>query len=232
MNTSENPGRVAGSLYLLLLVAPLRMIYIPKTLFVHGDATTTASNIAAHETLFRLGMVSELFSAVALIFLVLAFYRLFSGVNRTHAVLLGILGGVLPAGINFVNVVNDAAALILVRGADFLTVFDKPQRDALAMLFLRLHGQQTIAAEILWGLWLLPMALLVYRSGFLPKFIGVWLAINGIAYLATSFAGLLWPQYESMVSSVTFPALFGELVLMGWLVIKGVPKQALAAPIA
>lgn len=232
MNVSDNPGRVAGMLYLLLLVAPLRMIYIPKTLFVHGDAATTASNIVAHETLFRLGIVSELFSAVVLIFLVLAFYRLFAGVNRTHAVLLAVLGGVMPAGINFVNVVNDAAVLILVRGADFLAVFDKPQRDALAMLFLRLHGQQTIAAEILWGLWLLPMALLVYRSGFLPKFIGVWLAINGIGYLATSLAGLLWPQYESLVANVTFPALFGELVLMVWLVIKGVPKQALAAPIA
>lgn len=230
MNWTKNPGRVVGVLYLLLLAAPLRLIYIPKTLIVRSDATATADNIVAHETLFRLGMVSELFTAVVLIFLVLAFYRLFAGVNRTHAVLLAILGGVMPAGINFVNVVNDAAALILVRGADFLTVFDKPQRDALAMLFLRLHGQHTIAAEILWGLWLLPMALLVYRSGFLPKFIGVWLAINGIAYLATSFAGLLWPQYESMVASVTFPALFGELVLMGWLVIKGVPKQALAAP--
>lgn len=232
MNWTNNPGRVAGFLYLLLLGAPLRLIYIPNTLFVRGDATATANNIAAHETLFRFGIASELFTAVALIFLVLAFYRLFEGVNRTHAVLVVILGGVMPALINFVNVVNDAAALILVRGADFLTVFDKPQRDALAMLFLRLHGQQTIAAEILWGLWLLPLALLVYRSRFLPRFIGVWLVVNGLAYLATSLAGLLLPHYQSMVANVTFPALFGELALMLWLVIKGVPKQALAAPVA
>jgi hypothetical protein len=230
MNWTKNPGRVAGFLYLLLLAAPLRLIYIPNTLFVRGDATATANNIAAHETLFRFGIASELFTAVALILLVLAFYRLFEGVNRTHAVLVVILGGVMPALINFVNVVNDAAALILVLGADFLTVFDKPQRDALAMLFLRLHGQQTTAAEILWGLWLLPLALLVYRSRFLPKFIGVWLIINGLAYLATSFAGLLWPHYESMVANVTLPALFGELALMLWLIVKGVPKRALAAP--
>lgn len=230
MNWTQNPGRVVGVLYLLLLAAPLRLIYIPNTLFVRGNATATADNIVAHETLFRLGMLSELFTGVVLIFLVLAFYRLFAGVNRTHALLLAILGGLLPAGINFVNVVNDGAALILARGADFLTVFDKPQRDALAMLFLRLHGQQTVAAEILWGLWLLPMALLVYRSGFLPKFIGIWLTFNGLAYLATSFAGLLAPQYESLVGNLTFPALFGELVLMVWLVVKGVPQQALAPP--
>lgn len=229
MNWTKNPGRVAGFLYLLLLVAPLRLIYIPNTLFVRGDATATANNILAHETLFRFGMLSELFSAVVLIFLTLAFYRLFKGVSRYHAVLVIILGGVMPAGINFVNVVNDAAALILVRGADFLSVFDKPQRDALAMLFLRLHGQQTVAAEILWGLWLIPLAVLVYRSGFLPRFIGVWLVINGGAYLAMSMAGLLLPQYENLVSSVTFPALFGELALILWLLIKGVDQRAVDA---
>ncbi len=232
MHWTNNPGRVAGFLYLLLLAAPLRLIYIPNTLFVPGDATATAANIAAHETLFRFGMVSELFTAVALIFLVLAFYRLFGGVNRNLAVLVVILGGVMPALINFVNVVNDAAALILVRGADFLAVFDKPQRDALAMLFLRLHGQQTVAAEILWGIWLLPLALLVYRSRFLPRFIGVWLIINGLAYLVTSLTGLVLPHHQSMVANVAFPALFGELALMLWLLIKGVPKQALAAPTA
>lgn len=229
MNWTKNPGRVAGFLYLLLLVAPLRLIYIPNTLFVRGNAAATANNILAHETLFRFGMLSELFCGVVLIFLTLAFYRLFKGVSRYHAVLVILLGGVMPAGINFVNVSNDAAALILVHGADFLSVFDKPQRDALAMLFLRLHGQQTVAAEMLWGLWLIPLAMLVYRSGFFPRFIGVWLVINGCAYLTMSMAGLLLPQYENVVSSITFPALFGELALMLWLSIKGVDQHAVDA---
>jgi hypothetical protein len=80
-----------------------------------------------------------------------------------------ILGGVMPAVIDYVNVLNDAAALMLIRGPDFLSVFEKPQRDALAMLFLRLHGQEILAAEILWGLWLFPLAILVIRSGFLSE---------------------------------------------------------------
>ena len=222
MTATDRNARVAGVLYLLLTVAaPLRLLYIPSTLFVRGDATATAANIAAHESLFRLGIVSELFCGVILIFLVLAFYRLFREVDRTQAVLVVILGGLLPATIDFVGVLNDAAALMLVRGADFLAAFDEPQRDALAMLFLRLHHQQVIAAEILWGLWLFPLAILVLRSGFLPRFLGIWLIVNGCAYLSTSLTGLLWPQYLERVSNVTFPALLGEVALMLWLLILG-----------
>jgi Domain of unknown function (DUF4386) len=227
MNLTRNPGRVAGLLYLLLMAAPLRLIYIPKTVFVSGDAAATADSLLAHETLFRLGMFSEVFTSVALIFLTLAFYRLFKGVSRYNAVLVIILGGVIPACIGFFNVVNDSAALILARGAEYLSVFDKPQRDALAMLFLRLHGQEVVAAQTLWGLWLLPLAALVYRSGFLPRFLGVWLVINGLAYVAMSVTGLLAPQYSFGISGIAFPGLLGELALMLWLIIKGVDQRAL-----
>ena len=232
MSSTRNPGRVAGFLYLLLVVfGPLRLIYIPSKLFVHGNATATAHNIAAHELLFRLGMVSDLVCATILIFLVLALYRLFKGVDQNHAVLVVIFGGVMPAIIYFVNAVSDAGALILVRGADFLAVFDKPQRDALAMLFLNLHDYQNTAAEILWGLWLFPLAILVYRSRFLPRFLGVWLIIAGFAYLAMSFTGFLLPQYEDRVFNLTSPARWGEIVFMLWLLIKGAKPQPLdAAP--
>jgi Domain of unknown function (DUF4386) len=226
MNSTRNPGRVAGFWYLLLtLVGPLRLIYIPSKLFVSGDASATANNIAAHEWLFRFGMVADLIGAVTLIFLVLAFYRLFKGVDQHLAVLVVILGGVMPALIYFVNVVSDAGALMLVKGGDFLSAFDKPQRDALVMLFLRLHDQQNTAAEILWGLWLLPLAILVYRSRFLPRFLGVWLVINGCAYVILSLTGLLVPQYENKVFIGSQPALLGELVLMLWLVLRGAKPE-------
>src|SRR5437588_12787393 len=109
-----------------------------------------------------------------------------------------ILGGVLPSAIDFFNALNDAAAMMLARGADFLSVFDQPQRNALAMLFLRLHDHEDFAAEIFWGLWLIPLAILVYRSGFLPRFLGVWLTINGFGYVALSFTGWLLPQYYAV----------------------------------
>ena len=230
MPSTRNPGRVAGLWYLLLVfVGPIRLIYIPSKLFVHGNAAATASNIASHEWLFRFGIVSNLFNAVILIFLTLALYRLFKGVDLNLAVLMVILGGVMPALLDFVGVVYDAAALTLVRGADFLSVFDKPQRDALAMLFLRLGDHQNTAAEILWGLWLIPLAILTYRSRFLPRFLGVWLAINGFAYVILSLVGELLPQYQNSAFLYSQPALFAEVAFMLWLVIKGATPPAPAA---
>jgi hypothetical protein len=226
MDSTKKKARIAGFLYLLLIVAaPFRLIYIPNTLFVTGNATATANNIAAHELLFRLGIVTDLFCGTILIFLVLALYRLFKGVDQNLAVLMVIVGGVMPATIDFFNVLNDAAALLLVRGADFLSVFQRSQLDALAMLFLRLHSQEIVAAEILWGLWLFPLALLVLRSGFLPRFLGVWLIINGFAYFILSFTGILLPQYQDAVSNIAFPAQLGEVAFMLWLLIMGAKEQ-------
>jgi hypothetical protein len=232
MHPTDKAARVAGALYLLLLFAPLRLIYIPSALFVRGNATATANNIAAHELLFRLGIVGDLFTGTMVIFVVLAFYRLFKEVDQGLAALVVILGGLLVSPIYFLNTLNDAAALLFARGADFLSVFEKPQRDALAVLFLRLHHHGVVVNEIFWGLWLFPLAILVIRSGFLPRFLGFWLIINGFAYVITSFTGLLLPQYENMVSNITFPALLGELVFMLWLVIKGVKVQPVAAAAA
>jgi hypothetical protein len=231
MNSPHNPGRVAGLWYLpLCLLGPLRLMYIPGKLFVLGDAAATVSNIAAHQWLFRFGIVSDLACAVILIFLTLAFYRLFKEVDQNLAVMVVILGGVMPALIDFVGVVSDSAALMIARGAEFLSAFDKPQRDALVMLFLRLRDHQNTAAEILWGLWLLPLGLLVYRSRFLPRFLGVWLVVNGFAYVTMSLTGELVPQYQSQVFTYSQPALFGELAIMFWLVIKGArPRQRHAA---
>jgi hypothetical protein len=125
------------------------------------------------------------------------------------------------------NELNDAAALLLVHGANFLGVFDKPQREALAMLFLRLYDQENFAAEIFWGLWLIPLALLVYRSRFLPRFLGVWLIINGFAYVILSFTGLLFPLYYNGAFNSAFPFLLGEVAFMLWLVIKGARPKPL-----
>ncbi|HKW18172.1 MAG TPA: DUF4386 domain-containing protein [Terriglobales bacterium] len=227
---TKNPGRVAGLLYLMLVVfAPLRLMYIPNKLFVHGNAAATVTNIAAHEWLFRLGIIDMLACSLVLILLTLALYRLFAGVNRDLALLVVIFGGMMPAVIDFVSVVSDFGALLFVRGANFLSVFDKPQRDALAMVFLRLGDYQNVAAEVLWGVWLLPLAVLVYRSRFLPRFLGVWLLVNGFAYIVISFTGTLLPQYQEKVFDLSFPALQGELLLMLWLVVKGAKAEAVNA---
>ena len=158
----------------------------------------------------------------------LALYDLLKGVSRRHASLMVILI-VVSIPIALVNELNSIAALVLVRGAEFLAVFEKPQRDALAMLFLNLHHHGFVVAEIFWGLWLFPLGLLVYRARFLPRFLGVWLAFAGIAWVILSLTGILLPQYQNKVDTYSQPAFIGEIVFMLWLVIKGAPPPALDA---
>jgi hypothetical protein len=195
-------------------------MYVPSKLIVHGNATATASNITSNETLFRLGIAAQLISQAGFIFVALALYELLKGVNRRHASLMVTLV-VVQIPIAFLNELNSIAALLLVRGADFLSIFEKPQRDALAMLFLNLHFHGFVVDEIFWGLWLFPLALLVYRSRFLPRFLGFWLAIDGFAYVILSLTGVVLPQYYDKVFTYSQPAAFGELAFMLWLVIKG-----------
>ena len=221
MSPLDRTARIAGAVYLSMAVtAPFSMMYVPRILIATGDATVTARNVLAHETLFRFGIVGELATAIILILLVMALHRLLSGVNENQArFMVGLV--LVSAAITFVNVVNNIAALTLFRGADFLSVFDKPQREGLAMLFLRLHSQGNFVNEIFWGLWLLPFGLLVIRSGFLPRVLGVLLIVNCFGYLASSLTWLLLPAHGIAVSVATMPALLGELWIMLWLLIKG-----------
>ena len=229
MSSTKNPGRLAGLLYVLFSIPGVfAMVYVPSKLIVHGNAAATANNIAASETLFRLGIAAQLISQAGFIFVALALYDLLKGVNRRYASLMVTLV-VVSIPIAFLNELNSIAALVLVRGADFLSIFEKPQRDALAMLFLNLHFQGLVVDEIFFGLWLLPLALLVYESRLLPRFLGVWLAIDGLAWVILSLTGILWPQYYDKVFTYAQPASFGEVAFMLWLVIKGARLPALDA---
>ena len=230
MTLLSKNARVAGLLYIVAsVIGAVRLIYIPEALFVHGDAAATANNIASHETLFRLGIVSGLLSAALFIFVTLALYRLLKEVDRELAVLMVILGSLMPVPIFFINSMTDAAALLFARGADFLSVIDKPQRDAFVRLFLNLHHQLDLANAIFWGLWLLPLGLLIYRSRFLPRFLGPWLILECFAWLAFSFAGFLRPGSEDKVFTYSQPLMFAELATMFWLAIMGAKEKRLAA---
>jgi len=227
MSSTRDPGRVAGLYYLLLIaIGPLFLIYIPGKLYVKGNAAATVANIAGHERLFRLGILAELVGGIVLIFLVLAFYRLFRSVDTHLAVLVIILGGIMPAVIYFVNVAYELGALMFAQGADYLSALDKPQRDALAMMLLRLHNFQIDASLVLAGAWLFPLAMLVYRSRFLPRVLGVWLGIGGCGWLILGSAAILAPQYQNKLFGIFQPAFFGEIALTLWLVIKGARPPA------
>ncbi len=221
MSSTTNPGRFAGLMYVLASIFGFfAMMYVPSKLIVHGNAAATASNIAASETLFRLGIAAELIGYAGFIFVAMALYDLLKGVNQRQALLMVILI-LVSVPIAFLNELNSIAALLLVRGADFLSVLEKPQRDVLAMLFLNLHFHGFVVVGIFSGLWLFPLGLLVYRSRFLPRFLGVWLILGGVGWVLLSLTDILLPQYYDKVFTYLQIPFFGEVALMLWLLIKG-----------
>ena len=226
MDSTRKTARLAGLLYVLAsLPAPFALLYVPGRLIVSGNATATAENIRANEGLIRLGIAAELISAAAFIFAVLVLFRLFKGVSEGHARAMLLLY-VLSVPISFLNVLNNLAALSFARAAgNFLAVFDAPQRDALAYLFVRMHSQGVFVAQIFWGLWLFPFAILVMRSGFIPRFLGILLIIAGCGYVASSFGELALPRYAGAISRVAFIANLGELPIVLWLLIWGAKPQ-------
>lgn len=229
MNTLSKQARIAGFFYLLVIfIAPLRLIYIPSKLFVSGDMAATIHGIAAHEMLFRFGIVSDLVTGAVSLVLTFTLYQLFKDVNKNWALLMLMLG-FMDTPLYFFNTLNDMATLTLVQGADFLAGFNETQRSGLAMMFMRMHSLMTFASEIFWGLWLFPLAALVYRCGFLPRFLAIWLAVNGVAYLALSYAGLLQPQYNDLVAGIAFPFQLGEVAFALWIVIRGARPRRDAA---
>jgi len=230
MTSLKREARIAGFIYLALtIIAPFRLIYVPGKLFVHGDAAATAHNIAAHEFLFRLGIFGDLATGTVSLLLTFTLYHLFKGVDKKLAALMFVLG-FMDTPLYFFNVLNDAGALLVVQGGDFLQAFDAAQRDGLVTLFLRMHGMMISCAEMFWGLWLFPLALLVIRSRFLPRFLGYWLILNGLAYLALCVSGVLFPAVEDTVSNIAFPLQLGEVAFVLWLVVMGARPKAEAPP--
>jgi uncharacterized protein DUF4386 len=221
MHPTAKAARIAGAIYLsMVLVAPFSMLYVPGKLVVRGNAAATANNILAHETMFRLSIFGDLIGHVIFICLGIALYRLLSGVNKTWAALM-VAFVLVSAAVGFLNTLNNIAALVFFSGGEFLDVFDKGQRDALGMFFIRLHSHGIFMDEIFWGLWLFPFGLLVFRSEFLPRFIGVWLIINCFGYVALSIIAMFFHDYYEAAFRYSQPLLFGELAIMLWLLIKG-----------
>ena len=226
VNSTKRTARIAGVLYVLLaLTGIFSLIYVPTTLVVFGDATATAENIRSSELLFRSGILSGLVSNVIFVFLVLALYRLLKETSHKQAMLMVTLV-VISVATGFANTINQLGALIALSGADFLSVFEKPELDAIAYLFIRLNSWGIQIIQIFWGLWLFPFGLLVYRSGFIPKILGVLLMIAGFGYLLGSFMFQILPQYDDALSTFIMVLEMGELPIIFWLLIVGAKAQS------
>ena len=220
MRFIDNPGRLAGMLYLLLTVTSIIPFAYVGSLVVSGNPTSTAANVLANETAFRLSIVLELLAAIIFIPLVLTLYGLLSAVNRAYSRLM-VVFAVVSVPITFFQGLMQLAALEFIHGPSFLSILPTAQMTAVAQVFMDLSGQVLYLNDIFFGLWLLPFGVLVYKSRFIPRILGVLLLINGFAYLGY-ISVLVNPNSANLVSEVLLaPELVGELPIMAWLLIKG-----------
>lgn len=231
MDQLKKEARIAGWLYLVVvLTGPFVLLYVPGRIFVDGDAGATARNLLAHESLFRASILVSIVGQIAFVLTVLALYRLLRRVNADLAGVMVVLI-LIDAPVALLSIANQVATLAFVRGAEFLAAFDEAQRHAVATFLLEVDRQGTLVSEVFWGLWLLPLGILVWRSGFLPRLLGAWLFANGLVYMATSTTGLLMPEIRDTVFKIATPIMFGEVVLTLWLLIVGARARPAAATV-
>lgn len=231
-SSPKKTARIAGLLYLIwVLTGFYGLIFLPAKIMVKGDAAATAAKILANEFLFRTGIINNLFSAVICVFLLLALYRLFKPVNKEQAKLMAILF-FLTIPVVFITEAFNITTLMILKG-QVLKTFELSQRQDLAILFIKINDYGAIPLALFWGLWLLPFGHLVYKSKFIPRIFGVFLILNGAAYIIQCFTSVLLPNLQTLVSLVAMPFLIlGEISITLWLLIKGVKinKQVIDKP--
>jgi hypothetical protein len=220
-SSSMKIARLAGLFYLIFILTFVLATYIRSQIIVFGDAATTASNITSNELLFRFAFVSEIISALFFVLAAWALYVLLRPVNKDLALLFLILnlGGVV---VECVNMLNLFAALLLLGGADYLLVIPVDQLQAQALSYLDLYASGRILAQIFFGAWLLPLGYLVYRSGFLPRLLGVLLIVDFFSVMIWFLQFFLFPGYDAISYPGLAVSLVAEVSLTLWLLVKGV----------
>lgn len=228
MDLLKKKARIVGTLYLILAITSIfGLMYVPSKIKVPQAPLATVHNIMASPTLFRLGIISNLIYLVVFVFLVLAFYDLFKEVNRRQALLMValVLVGIPVA---FVNELNQFAILILM-GNDCTKAFEADPSHTIAQLFLNLNEYSSYMTMLFWGLWLLPLGLLVIKSRFIPSILGYMLIMGCFGYVLSSLTFLLSPVYGRLVFPIaTIPSAISEFAIILWLLIKGTKSPSAA----
>ena len=217
-------ARIAGLLYLIVIAAGIYAeMVVREPMIVHNNAAATANNILAHEGMFRMGFAAELIAGLCNIPLALIFYELFKVVNR-RVVLLVIFFSLVGTGIESMNLLYHFAPIIFLHGVSGLGA-DQVQMQIQAYLSLKLQSTGFAIALTYFGGFCISLGYLIFKSSFMPKFIGVLLAIEGVCYLVNSFTDFLVPQLSAVVFSFLALSAIAEVVLSLWLLMKGIDLQ-------
>lgn len=221
MVTNKKTARIAGLLYLVVVATGIfSLMYVPSKLFVWDNAIATFNNITSHQPLFRLGIVSYLTCYTFFLFLPLVLYKLLKTVNQIFARLMVILA-VVSVPISFANIQNEFNILSLISGENYRKVFSSEQLQSLVFLYLNQYDNGNLIVSVFSGLWLFPFGYLVYKSGFIPKIIGILLMLGCFSYLINFIGHSLVSDYSKLgiASYIQLPASFGEIGICLWLLI-------------
>lgn len=227
MSSPKQTARIAGAIYLVVVLTGLfSLMYVPKQLSNWNNPEEMINNIIAHETLFRLGIFVGIFGYTFFGLLPLLLYKLLSPVNKTHTVLM-VAFAVVSVPISLTNMLNKFAVLTLLSKANYLSGVDVAQIHTQILLHLDYYGNGNQLASIFWGLWLFPFGYLVYKSGFLPKIIGVFLMFGCFGYVINFTGNFFFPAYDgSLISKmITVPGSLGELGICLWMLVMGVKEN-------
>jgi hypothetical protein len=229
MHPQQRTARLAGLLYLVVVFSsPFVLMYAPGKLFVAGDPSATLARIQANLDLLRAYILVGLVSEVFFVATVLTLYRLFRDVDRDLAALM-VVAVVLIAPLALLGIGYEVATLRLLTDPQPLAALDPAARDALILLLPMLDRMATPVHVLFWGLWLLPLAILAWKSHWLPRWLAIWLGLNGLAYVSLSVIAIFSLPLYRQGMSISTPVLFGEAILALWLAVLGVRERSMAS---
>lgn len=222
--TQANAVTVLRFLYpIWAIVGLLSLVYIPSALIVPDDAAATVANIKADELLFRMGIIGSLVTQVFQILVVLYLYKLFLPVNKNHSILM-VIFALVGVPIAMYNTINQISALLILSGADYLGNLGAEELNAQTMFFLDLNEQGIFIATIFWGLWLFPLGYLIFKSGYFPRALGVFVVGAGVGFLLDAITHLLlydFAVYKETMSPIFNIMTIGEILFILWLIFRG-----------
>ncbi|HEV2705928.1 MAG TPA: DUF4386 domain-containing protein [Pyrinomonadaceae bacterium] len=218
-------ARIAGGFYLLTIIAGVfAEAFVRGALVVRDDAAATATNILAHEPLYRFGLAADIIMLACYIVVTLLFYDLFKPAGKSLS-LLAAFFSLTGIAVLAVNSLNHVAPLVLLGRANYLSAFETTQLQAFALMSLRMHTRGYNIAGVFFGVYCVLIGYLVFRSGFLPRIVGVLMALGGLSYLMNSFTLFLWPALAARLPDIMVLGGIAELSLCLWLMVMGVNAQ-------
>ena len=220
MSSTKATARRAGVIYFVFSIVAIIGEFLIPSFMVAGDAAATARNIMADQLTYRIDILIGFVTLIIFIFLVATLYKLLKDVGRGPALLMVLL---VSIGIAFsiANLFNKFVPLVLLSGAEYLSVFTKPQLEAFSLSVLKIHGSAAALSTAFWGLWLFPFGILVIKSGFIPRIFGISVMAAGFAYLTSAITSIVLPEFRPLISRVMMPLYIGEVPIIFWLLIKG-----------